>query len=110
DPLFEDAYDSATYCWTVSIGGPMDVRLHRNELSVVLILVVLIIATGLRVWTLSAESLDGDEMFTYGVVDSELPAAVQEIRDDLVHPPLYYLTVKTFWGVLPHSALGIRLI
>jgi hypothetical protein len=93
------------------MGIPVDLRLHRNKLSVVvLILAVLIIATGLRVWTLSAESLDGDEMFSYGVVNSELPAAVQEIRDDLVHPPLYYLTVKTFWGVLPHSALGIRLI
>lgn len=73
------------------------------------LLVVMLFGLGLRVATLSHESLSFDELFSRKVALLPLLPALHAIRADLVHPPFYYLLLKAgvnLWGASP---LGIRL-
>jgi 4-amino-4-deoxy-L-arabinose transferase-like glycosyltransferase len=73
------------------------------------LLVVMLVGLGLRVATLSHESLSFDELFSRKVALLPMLPALHAIRDDLVHPPFYYLLLKagiSTWGASP---LGIRL-
>lgn len=65
----------------------------------------------LRVWSLPLESLDGDEIFSYRVASSHALRALALIRDDLVHPPLYYFLLKACIGAVHNaSPLALRFI
>jgi hypothetical protein len=55
---------------------------------------LLALAMFLRVYPLPLESLDGDEIFTLRVVAAPPAEAWNMIRQDLVHPPLYYFLLK----------------
>ena len=74
-----------------------------------LLLVVVFFGTALRVATLRQESVDGDELFSRRVAIVPLRSAFETARNDLVHPPLYYLVLKVGTSIWGASALGIRL-
>ncbi len=61
-----------------------------------LALIPLILAIGLflRVYPLPLEALDGDELFSLRVAMAPAAQAWDMIRQDLVHPPLYYFVLK----------------
>jgi 4-amino-4-deoxy-L-arabinose transferase-like glycosyltransferase len=68
----------------------------------------MLLGAGFRLISFQREALGGDEMFSRRVVTEPLPLAYAEVRDDLVHPPLYYLLLKagtSLWGA---DALGLR--
>lgn len=85
-------------------------RLSLPRVLGVAILLILL-ALFLRLARISNESVDSDELFSRRVAASETSQALNLIRQDLVHPPLYYLLLKV---TLPHgrsaSALDIRLL
>jgi uncharacterized membrane protein len=72
---------------------------------------IIFVALFLRLAPISNESVDCDELFSRHVAMSEASQALNLVRQDLVHPPLYYLLLK---GTLPKgspaSALDIRLL
>lgn len=72
------------------------------------LLFLLVLAAALRILPLPHEALGGDEIFSRHIVTESLPVAWHDIREDLVHPPLYYLLLKactTVWGA---GATGLR--
>ncbi len=75
------------------------------------VLAILAFAMFLRVYPLPQESFDGDELFTRKVVVAPLPQAWEEIRQDLVHPPLYYVLVKaSLFGKEDPDEYDLRLL
>jgi hypothetical protein len=76
----------------------------------IIFLVVALIGAALRIAPLGREALDGDECFTLRVVSAPLQIAWEMIRQDLVHPPLYYLLVKAWTTIAGVSALNLRLL
>lgn len=78
-----------------------------------LVAVVLVLATALflRLAPISSESVDGDELFSRRVALSQVPQALNLVKQDLVHPPLYYLLLKlTLPNGRPASAMDIRIL
>lgn len=59
-----------------------------------LALPVLAAALFLRIDPLPLESIDGDELFSRRVVMAPVSQAWSMVREDLVHPPLYYALLK----------------
>lgn len=82
-------------------------RMSRRALSVLFLLIFL--GFCLRVATLSDESVDGDELFSRRVALLPMQQSLDAIRNDLVHPPLYYVLLKSGTEIWGASALGIRL-
>jgi len=73
-------------------------------------LAIVAIAILLRVWMASTVSVRGDELFSYRVATSTLRVGIQRARQDLVHPPFYYLLLKVFLALFGPSVLNIRLL
>ncbi|MGA2859424.1 MAG: hypothetical protein ABSE40_21365 [Candidatus Sulfotelmatobacter sp.] len=72
---------------------------------------IIFVALFLRLAPISNESVDGDEMFSRHVAMSEASRALNLVRQDLVHPPLYYLLLKeTLPKGSPAFALDIRFL
>src|ERR1017187_2423970 len=68
---------------------------RRPGWLLVAVLVVLVFsAVFVRLWGISLESLDNDEIFSYRVATTSASGAMQMIREDLVHPPLFYYLVR----------------
>jgi len=71
--------------------------------------IILFLALFLRVAPLSQESVDGDELFSRRVAVASTQQGWEMVRDDLVHPPLYYFILKaTMFPSDTASALSIR--
>lgn len=83
---------------------------HRMSLRAThVLLVVMLVGLGLRVATLSHEALSFDELFSRKVALLPVLPALHAIRDDLVHPPFYYLLLKAGMSIWGASPLGMRL-
>jgi uncharacterized membrane protein len=70
---------------------------------------IVIFGAAARFAILSRESVDVDELFSRSVALLPIHSGLDVVRNDLVHPPFYYLLLKagtTVWGA---SVLGIRL-
>ncbi len=75
------------------------------------VILVLVTALFLRLAPISSESVDGDELFSRRVALSGASQAMNLIREDMVHPPLYYLLLKaTLPDGRPATALDIRVL
>jgi uncharacterized membrane protein len=75
---------------------------------VVFAFLITLVAMYLRIRNLESESVDGDELFSRRVALSTPSAALDLIKDDLVHPPLYYFALKATLPISGASANGIR--
>lgn len=86
---------------------PVPVRFSRG--SILLLLFILLCGIALRIADLPHEALEADEVFSRCVVLLSPSHEIIAIRDDLVHPPLYYFLLQAttwLWGASP---LGIRI-
>ncbi len=77
-------------------------RRYWNLLPFAAIGIIVLLALALRLRGISLESLDGDEIFSYRVVSSHFSAAIAIIRNDLVHPPLYYFLLRAWLHIAGH--------
>ena len=73
-------------------------------------LLVLLIAAALRILPLGHEAIDGDECFSVRVAIAPLSQAWDIMRQDLVHPPLYYLLLKGWVAIAGTSPFVLRLL
>lgn len=73
-----------------------------------MILLLMLLGAGFRLIAFQKEALGGDEMFSRRVVTEPLPLAYAEVRDDLVHPPLFYLLLKAGTSIWGAGVLGLR--
>jgi len=69
---------------------------------------VVLIAAFVRIYPLKHEALSGDELFSARVAESHMRDAYIMVRDDLVHPPLYYLFLKIGIAIAGKGMLGLR--
>lgn len=81
----------------------------------VLLLLLFIIACGgvLRLASLPHEALEGDEIFSRNVAMLSPPNEIAAIRENLVHPPLYYFLLQAttrLWGAGPDGIRGFSLL
>ncbi|HEY6985956.1 MAG TPA: glycosyltransferase family 39 protein [Rhodanobacteraceae bacterium] len=72
--------------------------------------IVLLIAAALRILPLGHEAIDGDECFSVRVAIAPLSQAWDIMRQDLVHPPLYYLLLKGWVAIAGTSPFALRLL
>lgn len=84
---------------------------RSNLIRLVVLALIVLAAVAFRLWGISLESLDGDEIFSYGVASSHLSAAITTIRNDLVHPPLYYFLLRAWIDITRDaSPLTLRVV
>ena len=69
---------------------------------------ILALASFLRLWQLGRRDFWYDEAFTGVAVKESFSGMMQMILKD-VHPPLYYLALKSFSASFDYSVVGIRL-
>lgn len=74
------------------------------------LLCLVLLAAALRFLPLTHEALSGDELFSRHVVMQSPARGWQEVQQDLVHPPLYYMILKLSTGLWGASALGLRML
>ena len=87
----------------------MSERISRNAVWLAGASAIILTAIVLRMWGFSLESLDCDELFSYRVASAPVHQAVWMIRNDVVHPPLYYFLVRASLHAARHvSPLAIR--
>ena len=73
-----------------------------------LLLAIIIIGTSLRLYHLTDRSLWFDEAFSWRLIQFPLPEMLIRAAAD-VHPPLYYLLLKTWRLVFASSLLSLRM-
>lgn len=84
---------------------------YRKLIPLAAIATIVVVSVSFRLFGVSLESIDGDEAFSYRVASSHLPAALAAIRNDLVHPPLYYFVLRGWLGIVGHaSPLALRAV
>ena len=71
---------------------------------------IVLIGAFLRIYPLKHEALSGDELFSARVALAPINNSYVMVRDDLVHPPLYYLLLKIGISTMVANALGLRLL
>jgi uncharacterized membrane protein len=74
----------------------------------ILACLIVLAAAFLRIWHIQSESLEPDELFSRRVAMSSPPVAFEMIRQDLMHPPLYYFALKSTLPLTGTSSTGIR--
>jgi uncharacterized membrane protein len=85
---------------------PSSFRLSRHVL--LLLLLIMVCGTVLRFAFLQHEALEGDEIFSRQVVLLSPANEIAAIRNDLVHPPLYYFLLQATTKIWGTGADGIR--
>jgi len=85
-------------------------QLDRKTAAYLLLsFLILAVAMYLRIAPLAAESFEGDELFSRRVALADARQGWDMVRQDLVHPPLYYFLLKgTIPAVDSVSPYGIR--
>ena len=79
-----------TGCTPVTIDQAQAQSRYWSLIPFAIAAIIVLLAVALRLRGISLESLDGDEAFSYRVASSDLTTAFSMVRNDLVHPPLYY--------------------
>lgn len=74
----------------------------------VFIFVLCVIAGVLRIAPLGRESVDGDELFSRRVALAPASTSLEMVKNDLVHPPLYYFVLKGALPVFGDRPFGLR--
>jgi mannosyltransferase len=75
--------------------------------STFILLFITLLAFGLRVYRLDAQSLWWDEMYTAMQANMTLPQLIESLLADRVHTPFYFL-VMLVWGEIGRSAFILR--
>ncbi len=67
----------------------------RAAVTAAILVLVLAAAALVRVVPLTREAMDPDELFSIRAAKASFPETIDQVRRDLVHPPLFYLVLKT---------------
>ena len=73
-----------------------------------MLLLLVCLGGAVRVLTLRGESVEGDELFSRRLALLPIQSTLDSARNDLVHPPFYYLLLKAGTKIWGSSPLGIR--
>jgi hypothetical protein len=76
--------------------------------AILLLLAIMACGTALRLAYLPHEALEGDEVFSRKVVLLSPANEIAEIRNDLIHPPLYYFLLQASTKLWGGGTTGIR--
>jgi mannosyltransferase len=79
----------------------------RTTLQAVLLAIILLLALGLRLYRLSAQSLWNDEGTSVAVAQRDLPTIARDAAAD-IHPPLYYWLLHGWIKLAGTSEAGVR--
>jgi uncharacterized membrane protein len=76
--------------------------------ALLLLLLIMLGGTALRIAFLPHEALEGDELFSRRVALLTPVSEIAVIRNDLVHPPLYYFLLQATTKLWGDGVTGIR--
>lgn len=79
----------------------------KRNVALLLLLLIVVGAVGLRAWQLTARSLWFDEAFSWRLIQFPVDEMIARDAAD-VHPPLYYLLLKGWAWVFGSSLLSLR--
>ncbi|MCL4459987.1 MAG: glycosyltransferase family 39 protein [Chloroflexi bacterium] len=80
---------------------------RANYISIMILMAILVIAFGLRLWRIEAQSLWYDEGISALMAPRDLATITHDAAGD-IHPPLYYYILH-FWTALSgNSEIGLR--
>ena len=82
---------------------------RETRIPSLLALTVLLLAFGLRVYRLDAQSFAFDEGWTSYAIHHSWPELWRVLAPDN-HPPLYYLVVKAFAAIAGYSDFSVRMV
>lgn len=100
-----------TGCTPVTIDQAQAQSRYWSLIPFAIAAIIVLLAVALRLRGISLESLDGDEAFSYRVASSDLTTAFSMVRNDLVHPPLYYFLLHMWLSLTAHpSPLVLRVV
>lgn len=80
----------------------------QSRLHWVFTFLLCLVAAFFRLAPLGQESVDGDELFSRRVALAGAPASLEMVKQDLVHPPLFYFALKGALPVFGDNPAGIR--
>jgi uncharacterized membrane protein len=86
----------------------MKTRIGSARRAAYLILLLMLVGAVLRTAALKREALFIDELFTRDLVMQSVARGLEIARQDLVHPPLYYLILKLTTSIWSASPIGLR--
>lgn len=74
------------------------------------IILLMFLGAAFRLISLKHEAMFADEVFSRNVAVQPVPHALKLVREDLVHPPLYYLLLKVVVSIFGADVLGLRVL
>ncbi len=93
---------------TTDTTSPTSVR--RPVLDSMILAVIVLLASGLRLFRLDYQSLWGDEVFSVTVSRLPFDEMTSALIADFVHPPLHYYVLGLWFEVVGYSAFQARLV
>jgi mannosyltransferase len=76
--------------------------------AAILLLAIVSLGAGLRLYRLDAQSVDGNEAFSILMSRLSLPAIAPELVKDVLHPPLYQYALHCWFAILGSTVLQAR--
>jgi uncharacterized membrane protein len=83
--------------------------LFSSYSSIVIVISIVAVFIGARLWGLTASCLWFDEIFSVHAARHEWDRLVGFVAADIIHPPLFYLLLKVWMGIGGESLLWLRL-
>ena len=83
---------------------------NSERLSLYLFCIVVVIFIAVRLWHLTSYGLFGDEVFTLWTAAQDWRSLFASVVGDVVHPPLFYVTLKLWIGIGGQSIFWLKLL
>jgi 4-amino-4-deoxy-L-arabinose transferase-like glycosyltransferase len=72
-------------------------------------IIILVLAGGIRLYSVFNESLSGDEIYQRMIITQPYFQQITSLRTDIVHPPFYYWVGRAVSSIVGFGQFGIRL-
>ena len=85
-------------------------HVSRNWLLIAIMVAVIGLYIGLRIWSLWTPHLWGDEVFSFSLSQGSWLTLFKRAGLDMIHPPLFYFPLKLWIYVTGSSVPGLRIL
>lgn len=84
--------------------------LEDRRKSLILMISVCLLYVGARLWRLGDTCLWFDEIFSVHAAEHDWSSLFRFVAQDLIHPPLFYIVLKSWIGIGGESVFWLRLL
>jgi hypothetical protein len=94
---------------TTRSNSPSGPGLARSKFPLAAFITILVLAGGIRLYSVFSESLSGDEIYQRLVITQPYFEHIASLRKDIVHPPFYYWLGRAVSSIAGFGQFGLRL-